>query len=423
MTRSFTLGLLAATALAGLAGFTGPADAGFRVQCEPLKAQGIDISDGHNVVCKHLTAGDGFITMADQDRSNPAAEPTYIFGFSDVTPTDPTDFENSAQTVQAKGRLAASFPAPAIVVDEGDDLYLTLSNIGFAGRPDLFDPHTVHYHGFPNASNVFDGEPEASFGINVAQSLTYFYRFLEPGTYMYHCHQEAAEHMQMGMLGITYVRPKQNKLAEQSFPNGFQHKVGNSYVYNDGDGETVYDVEVPLQIAGFDPSFHKASVDVQPPPFAFMEDAYPLLNGRGYPETANPAPLSTTGPLDGTEHVSQPMSALVQATQGQKVLLRISSLDVQRFYTLGSQIPMKIVGKGARIFRGGGKAEGVKLAHLTNSVTVGGGESVDVIIDTQNVPPGRYFLYTTNLNYLSNGDQDFGGLMTEFVIAPASGAV
>ena len=33
--------------------------------------------------------------------------------------------------------------------------------------------------------------------------------------------------------------------------------------------------------------------------------------------------------------------------------------------------------------------------------------------------PGTYFLYTTNLNYLSNDDQDFGGMMTEIVIDPA----
>jgi hypothetical protein len=32
------------------------------------------------------------------------------------------------------------------------------------------------------------------------------------------------------------------------------------------------------------------------------------------------------------------------------------------------------------------------------------------------VAPGRYFFYTTNLNYLSNDQQDFGGMMTEIVV-------
>jgi len=32
------------------------------------------------------------------------------------------------------------------------------------------------------------------------------------------------------------------------------------------------------------------------------------------------------------------------------------------------------------------------------------------------VAAGTYYLYTTNLNYLSNNQQDFGGMMTEIRI-------
>jgi hypothetical protein len=49
-------------------------------------------------------------------------------------------------------------------------------------------------------------------------------------------------------------------------------------------------------------------------------------------------------------------------------------------------------------------------------VTLGGGESVDVILNTAGVAPGTYLLYTTNLNYLSNGAEDFGGMMTEITV-------
>ena len=38
-------------------------------------------------------------------------------------------------------------------------------------RPDLFDPHTVHWHGFPQASAVFDGLPESSISINMFGTL------------------------------------------------------------------------------------------------------------------------------------------------------------------------------------------------------------------------------------------------------------
>jgi hypothetical protein len=52
-------------------------------------------------------------------------------------------------------------------------------------------------------------------------------------------------------------------------------------------------------------------------------------------------------------------------------------------------------------------------------VNLGGGEAVDVILDTTQVEPGRYFLYTTNLDHLSNDKEDFGGMMTEIVVEPA----
>ena len=126
-----------------------------------------------------------------------------MFGFADVTGIP------AAQVMQV-GTLAHEFAAPPIVLDQGDEFYLTLTNVGMAKRPDLFDPHTVHYHGFPQSSNIYDGLPESGLSINMGASLTYYYLNNEPGTYMYHCHVEATEHMQMGMLGSLYVRPAQN---------------------------------------------------------------------------------------------------------------------------------------------------------------------------------------------------------------------
>lgn len=58
---------------------------------------------------------------------------------------------------------------------------------------------------------------------------------------------------------------------------------------------------------------------------------------------------------------------------------------------------------------------------MTNSVDLGGGEAVDVILDTTNVDPGTYVLYTTNLGHLSNAAEDFGGMMTEIVIQSPKG--
>ena len=363
------------------------------VQC-PGDNNGDSIPDAGadpNVKCMHLGAGDGFVTMAD------GRPPLYIFGFSDLTGT-------LASQAMDVGALSANFPAPTIRLREGEEFYLNLTNVGMNIRPDLFDPHSVHFHGFPQAAPVFDGTPENSISVNMGSTLTYYYKIVEPGTYMYHCHVEATEHMQMGMLGNLYVEPRQNGTPLGTCAGG---AACTKFVYNDGDGSTGYDVEKEIQIGSFDPDFHDASEIVQPLPFATMQDRYPMLNGRGYPDTVNPGIIST--PTDRGDKPSQPVNSLVTATDGQRVLLRISNLNVTRFYTLASTIPMEVVGHNARLHRG---PSGTDLYYKTNSVTLGGGEAVDVILDTAG-RAGTHLLYTTNLNYLSNDKQDLGGMMTE----------
>jgi FtsP/CotA-like multicopper oxidase with cupredoxin domain len=351
-----------------------------------------------NVKCIHLSGGDGFARMAD-------GRELYIFSFGDITGSDEAD-------AIVDGTLFANMPAPAIVLEEGQQVYLTLTNVGMVLRPDLFDPHTVHFHGFPNASAIFDGVPDNSVSINVGSSLTYFYNIVEPGTYMYHCHVEAAEHMQMGMLGNLYVKPAQNKLADGTDLNGFTHSSGNQYVFNDGDGSTFYDVEVPIQLSSLDPVFHDNSQNVQPLPFANMHDTYPLMNGRGYPDTVAGA---ITPPVQNGGQDVQGENALVSATVGQKILLRVSSLSTTHFFSLRALgLDMEVISRGARQLR---TTSDVPNPYMTNTITIGGGEAIDVIIDTAGVTPGTYYLYTTNLNHLSNDTEDFGGMMTEIVIA------
>ena len=384
--------------LLGLPGLSliNPVLANVFVQC-PGDTDGDAIIDTPNpdhphAKCMHLSGGDGFITMAD-------GREMYIFGFADVTGLTPNE-------AMVSGFLGANFPAPSIVLNEGDEFYLTLINVGMVLRPDLFDAHTVHWHGFPQAALVFDGIPDASLAIKMGASYTYYYQVNEPGTFMYHCHVEATEHMQMGMLGNLYVKP-----AQDGTPFTYQGKTYTQFAYNDGDGSTGYDVDFAIQIGSFDPVFHDASEAVQPLPFAHMKDTYPMLNGRGYPDTVIPTALPA--PQKNGGKVSQQESSLITANQGERILLRLSNLNITKFYTLASlSIPMQVVGKDAKLLRG---PDGKNLYYQTNSVTLGGGESTDIILDTQNVAPGTYFLYTPNLNYLSNDAEDFGGMMTEII--------
>jgi FtsP/CotA-like multicopper oxidase with cupredoxin domain len=351
------------------------------------------------------------------------------------------------------GVLNGNFPAPLMAIDEDDEFFLTLSNVGQIMRPDLFEQHTVHFHGYPNASPFFDGVPDGSAAINIAGSFTYYYTAPDAGTYFWHCHITPPEHLQMGMVGQLYVRPRQNKLAagtklrdallaanQNAFGNGnasgscadilctgqtplpatdtgaVQPAGGATYAYNDGDGTTRYDVEYPIQMMGFDPDFHFAGMTFNPEAFAGMKDKYFMLSGRSYPDTVNSAAIETQA-SDGMVRPSQPMRSLItiNKTSGQtRALLRISDLNVTEFTTLATiGIPMKVIAHNARLLR---DAAGNNLYYDTNSITLGGGESIDVILDATDIPKGTYFLYSTNLDHLSNDAENFGGMMTEIHI-------
>lgn len=371
----------------------------------------------------HLSAGDGMAKMAD-------GSDMYIFSFSNLTGN------RDADTMMA-GSFHAEISAPTIDVSEGQAFYLTLSNVGMVLRPDLFDPHTVHFHGYPNAASVFDGEPMASFGIRMMQELTYFYQPYGPtyvpatsecvdpgsaGTYMYHCHVEATEHMEMGMLGNNIIRPIQdNSLFMYS-----DGRTYSKYAYNDClsatdplCGSTGYDVEKTIQFTSFDPVFHQADMDAQPPPFSTITPVYFLFNGRGYPDTINPAAI-----LNSEGYAAQKLDAHVrQNAHNDTILLRLSNLTVKDFITVEAPgLTFNVVGMCARQLRNPGPdgiygtVDDQDLSYVANSVMIGPGESYDIIIRTVGVSPGTYHLVSRNLDQLNNNGVERGGAMTEITI-------
>jgi hypothetical protein len=488
--------------------------------------------NGGAIKCQEISGGDGMMTEADgnqtfmfafgplsglglirngqpgtlfaNDFNQPYTATTFNNGLANPISdgTDPSSATapgaNGAITdpaaIMNTGVLNGSIPGPLMAFDEDDEFFLTLTNVGMIMRPDLFEQHTVHFHGYPNASSFYDGVPDATIAINIGGSFTYYYLAPDAGTYFWHCHITPPEHLQMGMVGQLFVRPRQNRVPSGS--SLYQASVlqqndlrtacypgvpaagqpgpdilcsaplpaasntvtqgtdasGNlfKYVYNDGDGSTRYDIDVPIQIHGFDPNFHFVGMTFNPEGFADMKDKYFLLNGRSYPDTvgvaggpadvlgqlagaSNPEPTThaiTTTATDSLSRPSQPLPTLITlsasggpvsatcptAPCGQRAALRIADLDVQEYQTLSSiGIPMQLVGFNAKLLR---DQAGNNLYITTNSITLGGGESLDVILDSTGVPPGTYFLYTPQLDHLSNDAENFGGLMTEVVVTP-----
>ena len=461
-----------------------------------------------NIKCQQISGGDGFVTMGDgvqtylfgfgplsglADMANglPGTQPASIFNADSSlnlgsifigAPVDQGNNSNSGYTfngaigqvpdvdanngtgtagapidghvdprlIMDVGVMNANQPAPMMAIDEDDEFFLTLTNVGQVMRPDLFEQHTVHFHGYPNASAFYDGVPDASIAINIGGSFTYYYLAPEAGTYFWHCHISPPEHLQMGMVGQIYVRPRQNRVPAGGSlysaltaanvanagggtgatcndilctgqtplpPTNSVTRTNNKsgtptlYAYNDGDGSTRYDVEYPIQMMGFDPNFHFVGMTFNPESYADMKDKFFLLNGRSYPDTINPN-LMTTQSTDGTLHASQPLPTIINIPAGGRALLRISDLDVTEYQTLASLgIPMKVIALNARLLR---DMAGNDMSYTTNSITLAGGESLDVILDATGYAAGqKFYLYTPNLDHLSNDAENFGGLMTE----------
>jgi hypothetical protein len=437
---------------------------------------GARIGDTVTVSGQDTTAYNGSFTVTAVNVVNPFFAANLAFQYTDAAAAGAAEVTEStsatvavaaqldghvdARAIMDVGVMNGNIPAPLMAIDEDDEFFLTLTNVGMIMRPDLFEQHTVHFHGYPNASAFYDGVPDASVAINIGASFTYYYLAPDAGTYFWHCHITPPEHLQMGMVGQLYVRPRQNRVPATTTLNaalvtqqgdlrtacrrpgdGATPVVttttdilcsnpvpavattatgGGMYAYNDGDGSTRYDVEYPIQIHGFDPNFHFVGMTFNPEGFTDMKDKYFLLNGRSYPDTVTTGPLQTAA-ADGVNHFSQPLPAIINITAGQRALLRISDLDVSEYQTLASLgIRMQVIGYNAKLLR---DQAGNNLYYTTNSITLGGGESLDVILDscavraspascTTPMAKGTYFLYTPNLDHLSNDAENFGGLMT-----------
>jgi len=439
-------------------------------------------------------AGSWAITCVTVGAITPSGFTDYAFQYTDPTPGLAADTGNNIAAAASSpkmidghvdprpimdvGVMNGNIPAPLAAFDEDDEFFLTLTNVGMIMRPDLFEQHTVHFHGYPNASSFYDGVPDASVAINIGASFTYYYLAPDAGTYFWHCHITPPEHLQMGMVGQLHVRPRQDRVPQGGslytylgYQNGIGlptgvtadlrtectpsadilcsatmppvntgavqglDKLGNPqrYTYNDGDGSTAYDVEYPIQMHGFDPNFHFVGMTFNPELFADMKDKYFLLNGRSYPDTVGacggvisgcvPGPQATVS-TDGQMHYSQPLPALINIPAGGRALLRLVNLSVSEYHTLASLgVPMKEVGFNAKLLR---DQAGINTEFYTNSITLGGGESLDVILDASDAGCGSvgcaaklypansiFYLFSPQLDHLSNDAENFGGMMTE----------
>jgi len=360
-----------------------------------------------------LVATDGYASVPGRE-----GNPLYIFGFVQVDPA----LSVSDLIAQHKGHAKTS--APTLDFQQNDDIKITLTNLGLVQRPDLTDSHTIHWHGFDIPSPLNDGVPEVSVAVPIGKQLTYFYRPHREGTYMWHCHFEDVEHVQMGMTGIVFVRPIQDGTTVGGF---------TKFAYNDGDGSTGYHRHFAILLNEFWVNFHDGDRDIQESIATDYDPQWFILNGRCYPNTLLPNDsaslpaelrLGTPNPnYDDAVDYSQPNSALIQVNPGDRVLLRLANLGYQQHAMQLPGIPMHVVGQDASLLRNGT----VDTSYWTNTLYIGPGEARDVLFDAPAYnaasPGGTDSRGDYNVYYFKNRDwrrlTNFGappgpgGMMTE----------
>jgi len=381
----------------------------------------------------NLFATDGYIELAD-------GTPTYVYGFvggrSGVPFTYQTSFctgdgasrncapptnvtVNSGPPVPTGGprigleeQLAgnAQFPAPLIYASVGDVVEIRLKNLGVAANPNApNDPHSIHLHGLDvDAAN--DGVPETSVGAVPANStdpgagnvIVYMFTPTHAGTYMYHCHQEADIHVNMGMYGALVVYNPQDPAAAVGpgggaggTLGGFQYDkdyvmlVSEMDVRGHADEEGTYGNLVPAN-----------SWDPVPYNWALYQPQYWFINGLSFPQTIHVGYPSGYGYTDWiaahpgyetlyTGSVSTPNAAW--GTNGQKVLLRVINMgfETQPLHMHGYH--GKIIGSDQRVWDWSNTLSSPNKNKKTltpfgqglekQTLTIGSGETYEWLVD------------------------------------------
>lgn len=391
-----------------------------------------------------LLATDGFINLPlDDQLCTTNREKVYIFGFTggllevdgkkikENEYLDYNDSNNWNKILDKKG--TATIPGPMIWGEVGDNIYITLINIGMKELPDFMDLHTVHMHGAHVATQL-DGFPESSFGVpmweNTAEAppnATYYFHPEDPGTLMYHCHVEASEHVQMGMYGALVIYPSMGSLAKNGitkcgkcgcwklYGEELYHipktATNRNFAYNNI--HSYFDKEYVMLLSDIDSRWHQNVYDQGQPnppapfnPVDFKPDFW-LVNGRAFPDTLTQHPL--TPDAGSNSNLTQiNYESYVHVKTNEKFLLRMINMGYQVVPWHIHGWHFMVVGKDSHLspflaFAEAHKHINHQLTEMGFTNTIGSGETYDLIISADD----KRKVYR---NYIVNGQDGFPSL-------------
>lgn len=382
-----------------------------------------------------LLATDGFIDVPTTPNYKPLLRKrVYVFGFvggllevdgEKIESNKYLDWKNKENWDKLLiKRGTASIPSPIIWCEVGDQLYITLINLGKKFRPDLKDYHTVHICGGQVATQL-DGFPENSFGVPVWDEtsslkepphVTYYFQPENPGTLMYHCNVEAYKHIQMGMYGALIIYPTYKSLSKEGIVkwNGHWRSRGKyqpqipitatnrNFAYNDIN--TYYDKEYVMLLSDIDSEWHQSILKNTPYNAVNFKPDFWLLNGRAFPDTLLPHPNTLSA--NNNKNLAQiNYESYAHIKTGQKFICRMINMGYQ-------PVPWYIHGWNfAKIGKDSHINPLLKVNSFKNQVIndeasivlIGSGETYDLMINADD-KSSKYN------NYNINGQDGFDSL-------------
>ncbi len=394
MKRRLTRATLLVTILA-LLGQLAPG-AGGVLPSQPAAAQG-------RTIVYNLYATDGYAMLADGTMM-------YIYGFVGGRQGEPMTYLDAAGNritlpqgppaptggpvqpgVEAQLLGNAQLPGPVIYANVGDVVEIRLKNLGVNNPYAPNDPHTIHLHGVDvDAAN--DGVPETSvaavpansgFNLGAGNVVVYMFTATQAGTYMYHCHQEADIHVQMGMYGALVVYNPTDPAAATGPGRGMG---GNLYGWD-------YDKDYVMLLTEIDMGQHlMEETAASPAPFVFnpvlYKPQYWLINGLSFPNTVHvdtPGVFNWANWIQAYPNYDPFITGRVNSpgtNDGERVLVRMINLgfETQPMHIHGFH--PKIIGGDQRSYPwanppGTPFGEGLER----NTFLIGSGQTYELLID------------------------------------------
>lgn len=197
-------------------------------------------------------------------------------------------------------------------------------------------------YGVGDGSMGFINEPQRT---QLAQ-FTYYFTPPHHGTYMYHCHVAASEHVQMGMYGALIVRPMDFNMANKAAWTA----------YGKGSG-TNYDVEYTIILSEFDARWHlQIESDGELFPDYYVAEWRPdlwMANGRTFPTTLLPfkwnAPAALPPNIPASYYVEPRYNTYLKHSAKQRILIRYINMGYQEKPMHQHGWMMRIVAKDAML--------------------------------------------------------------------------